>query len=75
MVFRNIVVAPRDIRNADLHKDHQMELFTNENGNFAEKHEERLRHQSTSKRSSYSPTVNQCEGLKEKNPLSRCSDH
>ena len=33
------------IRNADLHRDLQMEMVTNEIGKFARKHEERLLHQ------------------------------
>ena len=43
-VFRKIVDAHWYIRNADLHRDLQMEMVTNENGNFAKKHEERLLH-------------------------------
>ena len=42
-VLRNIVEAPRYIRNADLHRHLQIEIVTNEN--FAKKHEERLLHQ------------------------------
>jgi hypothetical protein len=43
-VLRNIVDAPCYIRNADLHRDLQMEMITNEIGKFARKHEERLLH-------------------------------
>ena len=42
--LRNIVDAPRYIRNADLHRDLQMEMATNDPGNFAKKHEERILH-------------------------------
>ena len=42
--LRNIVDAPRYIRNADFHRDLQMEMVTNETGNFAKKHEERILH-------------------------------
>jgi len=43
-VLRNIVDATWYIRNADLQRDLQMEMVTNEIGKFAEKHEERLLH-------------------------------
>ena len=43
-VLKNIVDAPRYIRNADLHRDLQMETVTNEIGKFVKKHEERLLH-------------------------------
>ena len=43
-VLRNIVDAPWYIRNADLLRDLQMEMVTNEIGKFAKKHEERLLH-------------------------------
>jgi hypothetical protein len=43
-VLRNIVDAPLYIRNADLHRDLQMEMITNAVGMFAKKHEERLLH-------------------------------
>ena len=43
-VLRNIVDAPWYIRNADVHRDLQMEMVTNETGKFAKKHEERLLH-------------------------------
>jgi hypothetical protein len=39
---RNIVDAPWYSINADLHRDHQMEMVTSEMGKFAKKHEERL---------------------------------
>ena len=43
-VLRNIVDAPWYIRNADLRRDIQMEMVTNEIGKFAKKHKERLLH-------------------------------
>ena len=43
-VFRNIFDAPWYIRNADLHRDLQMEMVTNEIDRFAKEHEERLLH-------------------------------
>jgi len=43
-VLRNIVDAPWNIRNADLHRDLQMETFTNEIRKFAKKHEVKLLH-------------------------------
>ena len=43
-VIRNIVGAPWYIRNADVHRDLQMEMVTNEIGNFTKQHEERLLH-------------------------------
>jgi len=43
-VLGNIVDAPWYMRNADLHRDLQMEMVTNEIGKFAKKHEERLLH-------------------------------
>jgi hypothetical protein len=36
--------APWYIRNTDRYRDLQMEIFTNEIGKFAKKHEERLLH-------------------------------
>jgi len=41
---RNIVYAPWYKRNADLHRDLQMEMVTNEIGKFTKKHEGRLLH-------------------------------
>ena len=43
-VLRDVVDAPRYIRNANLHRDRQMGTVTNEIGRFAKKHEERLLH-------------------------------
>jgi len=43
-VLKNIVDAPWYIRNADLRRDIQMEMVTNEIGKFAKKHKERLLH-------------------------------
>jgi len=48
-VLRNIVDAPWYIRNVDLHRNFQMEMVTNETGEFAKKHEERLLHYVKSK--------------------------
>ena len=66
-VLRNIVGAPWYIRNADLHRDLQVEMVKNEIGNFAKKHEERLLHHVYFEAISCSTTVNWCEGLKEEN--------
>jgi hypothetical protein len=41
-VLRNIVDAPWYVRNADLHRDLNMEMVTAEIRRFARKHEERL---------------------------------
>jgi hypothetical protein len=43
-ILRNIANAPWFIRNANLHRDFQMEMVTNEIGKFAKKHEEGLLH-------------------------------
>jgi len=43
-LLRNIVDALWYIRNADLHRDLQMEMVTNAIGKFAKKHEDRLLH-------------------------------
>ena len=43
-VLRNIFDAHWYIRNADLHRDIQMEKVTNKIGKFAKKHEERILH-------------------------------
>jgi hypothetical protein len=43
-VLRDIVDAPWYIRNAELHRDIQIEMVTNETGKFAKKHEERRLH-------------------------------
>jgi hypothetical protein len=40
--LRNIFDVPWYIRNADLQRDLQMEMVTNEIGKFAKKHEDRL---------------------------------
>ena len=42
--IKSIFDAPWYIRNADLHRDLQIEMVTNEIGKFATKHEERLLH-------------------------------
>jgi hypothetical protein len=43
-VLRDIVDAPWYVRNADLHRDLNMEMVTAEIKRFARKHEERLHH-------------------------------
>jgi len=43
-VLRNIVDAPWYFRKADIHRDLQMEMFTNEIGKFNKKRAERLLH-------------------------------
>ena len=43
-VLRNIVDAHWYIKNANLRRDLQMEMVTNEIGKFAKKHEERILH-------------------------------
>jgi hypothetical protein len=43
-VLRNFVDAPSYIRNAYIHSDLQMEMFTSEIRKLAKKHEERLLH-------------------------------
>jgi len=45
--LRNIVDASWYIRNADLHRDLQMEMVTNEIDKFAKKHAERSLHHFT----------------------------
>jgi hypothetical protein len=42
---RNLVDAPRNVRNTDLHTDLKMEMVTVEIRRFARKHEESLLHQ------------------------------
>jgi transcriptional regulator of acetoin/glycerol metabolism len=71
-VLRNIADAPWYIRNANLHRDIQMEMFKNEIGEFVKKHEERLlRHINVR---AIQPLDNSELGLK-KNLLSWCSDY
>ena len=43
-ILKNIVDAPWYIRNADLPRDLQMEMVTNEIGKFAKKNEDNLHH-------------------------------
>jgi hypothetical protein len=43
-VLRDIVDAPWYIRNAELHRDLQMAMVTNETGKFPKKQKERLLH-------------------------------
>jgi hypothetical protein len=43
-VLKAIVNAPWYVRNADLHRDLNMEMVTAEMKTFARKHEERLHH-------------------------------
>jgi hypothetical protein len=57
-VIRNIVDAHWYIRNADLHRDLQLEMVTNEIGKLAKKHEERLLHHVNVAAISCSTTVN-----------------
>jgi len=62
--LRNIVEALWYIRNADLHRDLQMEMVTNVTEKFAKKNKERLLHHVNFEAIRCSATVNQCEGLK-----------
>jgi len=75
-VLRNIVDAPWHIRNADLHRDLQMQMVTNKNGKFANKHEERLLHHVNTKAIQLLDNSELARRLKrKKNLLSWCSDH
>jgi len=75
-VLRNIADAPWYIRNADLHRDLQMEMVTNEIGRFAKKHEERLlRHVNVSAIQLLDSSELVRRLKKKKNLLSWCSDH
>jgi hypothetical protein len=51
-VFKNILDAPGYVKNADLLRDLQMEMVTNEIGKFAKNHEARLLHRVNVKRRS-----------------------
>ena len=62
--YRNIVDAPWYIRNADLHRDLQMETVTNEIEKFAKKHEERLLHHVNVEAIQLLDKSEMCEGLK-----------
>jgi hypothetical protein len=44
-ILRNIVDAPRYVRNTDLYRELKMEMVTAEIIRYARKHEERLHHQ------------------------------
>ena len=74
-VLRNIVDAAGYMRNADLHRDLQMEIVTNETGKFTKKREGRLHHTKVEaiQLLDKSKLVRR---LKKKNNLfSWCSDH
>jgi hypothetical protein len=73
-VLRNTVDAPWYIRNADLHRDLQIEMVKNETRKFAKKHEESLLHQVNVEEIQLLDSSDWCEGLK-KTLLSWCSDH
>jgi hypothetical protein len=73
-VLSNIVDAPWYIRNADLHRDLQMEMVTNEIGKFAKKHEERLLHHVNLEAIQLLDNSELVQRLK-KNLLTWCSDH
>jgi hypothetical protein len=66
-VLGNIVDAPWCIRNADLHRDLQMQTVRNEIGKFAKKHEDRLLHVNVNVEAIRCwTTVSWCEGLTKK---------
>ena len=73
-VLRNIVDAPWYIRKADLQRDFQMEMVTNELRNFAKKHEERSLHHAKVEAIQMLDNNEQVRRRKRKN-LSWCSDH
>ena len=73
-VLSNIVDVPWYITNADLHRDLQMEMVTNEIGKFAKKHEERLLHHVKVEGIQLLESSELVRRLK-KNLLSWCSDH
>ena len=73
-VLRNIVHAPSYIRNADLHRDLQMEMVTIEIGKFTKKHEEKLLHHVNIEATQLLDKSELVRRLK-KNLLSWCSDH
>jgi hypothetical protein len=74
--FRNIFDAPWYIRNANLHRDFQTEMVTNETGKFAKKHEERLLHHVKVKAIQVLNNSELVQRLnRKKNLLSWCSDH
>jgi hypothetical protein len=69
-VLRNIVDAPWYVRNADLHRDLNIEMVMAEIIRFARKHEEWwLLHHDNVQRSSCSTIVRHSEGLKEQNRM------
>jgi len=72
-VLGNIVDAPWYIRNADLHRDLQMEMVTNETGKFVKNYEERLHHGNV-EAIQLLDTSKIMRRLK-KNLLSWCSEH
>jgi len=75
-ILRNIVDAPWYIRNADLHRNLQLEMVTNETGMFAKKHEERLLHHVNVEAIQLLDNSELLRKLKRKeNSLGWCSDH
>jgi len=79
-VLRNIVDAPRYIRNSDFHTDLQMETVRNEIGKFVKKHEGRLLHHvnvGAIQLLDNSEIVRRIKRRRRRkiNPLTWCSDH
>ena len=74
-VLRNIVDSPLYIRNADLHRDVQMKMVTNEIREFAKKHEERLLHHDKFEAIHLLDSSELLRRLKRKRLLSWCIDH
>ena len=74
-VHRNIVDAPWYVRNADVHRDLQMEMVTSEIGKFAKNHEERPLHYVNVEAIQLLDSSELVRRLKRKTPLSWCSDH
>ena len=70
-----MVDAPWYIRNADLHRDLQMEMVTNEMGKFAKKHEERLLHHDNFEAIQLLDNSELLRKIKRQKLLSWCSDH
>jgi hypothetical protein len=74
-VLRYIVDTPWYSRNADLRKDRQMEMVTNEIGKFAKKHEERLLHHVNVEVIQLLDDRELVRRLKRKTLWNWCSDH
>jgi hypothetical protein len=74
-VFWNIVGATGCIRNAEFHRDLQMEMIKNETGKFAKKHEGRLLHHVNVEAIQLLDNSELVRRLKKKILLSWCSDH